>query len=188
MIDWYRGRLRCRIIKNLYSRRPGLLKERLTPMSNPSRKSLRSADRALLWSRSGGICCFPECNAICVEEANNVDPSAVIGQIAHIEAKSDAGPRANPSLPDPQRDAYPNLILLCPTHHQLIDARENTYSIDVVRKWKTERATRYREFLTQEMGRITFAELDVVTQGLVDDGSSPSTLFSIIPPQEKDGS
>ena len=165
--------------------RAELLKERPTPMSSPTRRRYRSADRALLWSRSGGICCFPECNVMCVEEANNADPSAIIGVIAHIEAKGDAGPRANPSLSDQQRDAYPNLILLCPTHHRLVDARESTYSVDVVRSWKTDMDTRLREILTQGMGRVTFAELETITQALVNSGPAPSTSISVIPPQEK---
>ena len=122
---------------------------------------------------------------MCVEEANNADPSAVIGQIAHIEAKSDAGPRANPLLSDQQRDAYSNLILLCPTHHTLVDARESTYSVDVVRSWKTDMETRFREFLTQEMGSVTFAELETITQALVNSGPAPSTSISVIPLQEK---
>ena len=154
-------------------------------MSNPKRRSVRSADRALLWSRSGGVCCFPDCNVVCVEEANNGDQSAIVGEIAHIESISDAGPRANPSLSQQRRDEYPNLILLCPTHHQLVDARESTYTVDVVRGWKTDRETRYREFLLQEMGHITFAELETITQALVNSGATSPDSISVIPPREK---
>ena len=154
-------------------------------MTSPRRRSFRNADRALLWSRSGGVCCFPECNVICVEEANDGNPSAVIGQIAHIEAKSVAGPRANPSLTDQQRDAYPNLILLCPTHHRLVDAHENSYPVDLVRGWKRDRETRFKEFLVEGMARITFAELETITQSLVNSGVALSASMSVIPPQEK---
>ena len=144
-----------------------------------------SADRALLWSRSGAMCCFPDCNVMCVEEATNEDPSAVIGRIAHIEGKSDGGPRPNPSLSDRERDQYANLILLCPTHHQIVDARESTYTDGVLRGWKADRETSFREFLAQEMGRITFAELETITQALVNSDITLSTAITVIPPQEK---
>jgi hypothetical protein len=45
----------------------------------------------------------------------------VVGEEAHIVAERDDGPRGDPSMPVPERNAYPNLILLCPTHHTLVD-------------------------------------------------------------------
>ena len=146
---------------------------------------IRAADRALLWARSGGLCCFPECGSVCVLEANNLDQSAIIGEIAHIVASSNTGPRADLSLPNELRNEYENLILLCPTHHTTVDAFENTYTVEDLRRWKTDAETRYSEFLTREMESITFAELDAITQALVSDGASVSTSFSIVPPREK---
>src|SRR5258707_461104 len=45
----------------------------------------------------------------------------VVGEEAHIVAEEDNGPRGDPSMPISERNAYPNLILLCPTHHRVID-------------------------------------------------------------------
>lgn len=45
----------------------------------------------------------------------------VVGEEAHIIAEEDNGPRGDPSMPVSERNAYPNLVLLCPTHHRLID-------------------------------------------------------------------
>ena len=36
-------------------------------------------------------------------------------------AEEDDGPRGDPTMPVPERNAYPNLILLCGDHHALID-------------------------------------------------------------------
>ena len=154
-------------------------------MSSSSGRYYASADRALLWSRSGGICGFPDCHVVCVLEATNGDPSVIIGQIAHIEARSDSGPRSNPSLSEQERNAYPNLILLCPTHHRLVDARESTYSVDMLRGWKADCETRFRGYLAQGMPSIGFAELQLVTQALVHDGQPVSDSLTVIPPQEK---
>ena len=144
-----------------------------------------AADLALLWSRCGGVCCFPNCNVECVLEATNRDSSVTIGQIAHIEAKSNSGPRANPSLSDGERDVYPNLILLCPTHHRLVDARESTYTVDLLRRWKADCEARFRGHLAQGMAGIGFGELQVVTEALVNNGLPTSDSLSVIPPREK---
>ena len=149
------------------------------------RRSYRSADTALLWSRSGGLCSFPECYTVCVLEANNGDQSAIIGEIAHIEASSDDGPRPNPTLSDLERDAYSNLILLCPNHHRLVDSRDSTYTASMLRGWKQDTETRFCELLEQGIVSITFAELETITQALVNSKATPSISMSVIPPLEK---
>lgn len=152
----------------------------------PSRRRYyRPPDTALLWARSGGLCSFPECHRVCVLEANNEDPSVIIGEIAHIEASSNDGPRPNPALSDKERDAYSNLILLCPNHHRLVDARDCTYTVKMLRGWKQDTETRYCDLLGQRIKDITFAELETVTQALVNSKEMPSDLMSIIPPLEK---
>ena len=145
----------------------------------------RQADRNLLWSRSGGFCSFPDCKVICVLEATDKDRSATIGQIAHIEARSDSGPRSNPSLSDQERNSYANLILLCPTHHRLVDARNSTYTVGMLRSWKTDCETRFFEYMAKEMTRISFAELETVTQALVNSELPVSDSLTVIPPKEK---
>lgn len=154
-------------------------------MSRRQTRHIPQPDRNLLWSRSAGICCFPACSVICVREATSENPSATIGQIAHIESKSDRGPRANPLLSDRERDAYPNLILLCPTHHRLVDARESAFTADLLRTWKTERETTVFESLAQHMPSISFAELDIITKALVNNRPAPIDSLWLVPPQEK---
>lgn len=152
----------------------------------PSRKrSYRRADLALLWSRSGGSCSFPECREVLVLEASRGDQSTIVGEVAHIEASSDAGPRSNPNLSDQQRDEYPNLILLCPNHHRLVDARDSTYTVDVLRSWKRDTETRFRKSLAEGVVDITFAELEMITQALVNNNKTQSGSITVIPPQEK---
>ena len=157
----------------------------LTTMPNQGRRYYTNADRALLWSRSGGICCYPDCNVQCVQEAGNGDPSAIVGQIAHIEANSDAGPRANPSLSQEERSAYANLILLCPTHHSVVDARESTYTVNVLRDWKSDRERKFQEALAQLITTISFAELETVTNALMNQGNPRYDSITVIPPREK---
>ena len=145
----------------------------------------RNADRALLWARSGGICCFPDCEVECVQEARGEDQAAIIGRIAHIEAFSDQGPRANPGLSERDRNEYENLILLCPTHHEVVDAFESIYTVEDLRRWKAERESKLSQVFTQLIGTVTFNELEMITQALAASEMLQSTSFSIVPPLEK---
>ena len=154
-------------------------------MSTRSSRNYTQADRALLWAYSGGICSHPDCTTLCVEEATENDRSATTGQIAHIEGLSDEGPRANPELTLQQRNSYPNLILLCGTHHALVDSQSNTYTVAMLRAWKANREARHRDYLTQTMPNITFHELRAVTRALVNGNQYQPSPISTIPPQDK---
>ena len=154
-------------------------------MSTQGRRYYTPADLALLWSRSGGLCGFSECPVICVEPANDNDLSARVGRIAHIEGNSDRGPRANPNLSQQERNLYANLILLCATHHALVDAQANTYTVEMLRTWKTAQEARYSDFLAQAMPDITFAELVAITNVLVNGEQLPPSPITVIPPQDK---
>lgn len=145
------------------------------------------SDKALkiLWGLAAGRCAFPDCRQLCVAEPTDYDPAATIGIVAHIEGFSDSGPRANLNLTVKQRNRYENLILLCGTHHDLVDVQENTYKIVDLRTWKIEHETWVRSRLAVEMPEVTFAELEVVTQGILNSHSAPSDDFIVIDPREK---
>ena len=154
-------------------------------MSTQGNRYYTRADLALLWSRSGGRCAYPGCSVICVQPANDNDLSATTGRIAHIEAYSDSGPRANPNLSQQQRNSYQNLILLCATHHALVDGQPNTYAVETLQNWKAAQEERYDRFLAQVMPNITFAELEAITNVLVNGEQQPISPITVIPPQDK---
>jgi hypothetical protein len=89
--------------------------------------SINVVDRKLLWGRSGNECALKGCRqtlTMAPADASAVSASSapvVIGQEAHIVAEDDDGPRGEPAMPVSERNVYANLILLCPTHHILID-------------------------------------------------------------------
>jgi hypothetical protein len=65
-------------------------------------------------------------------EGTEDDSVVVLGEIAHIVAESPDGPRSKSPMTATQRNSYPNLILLCNQHHQLIDSEEAlaTYTVE----------------------------------------------------------
>ncbi len=97
-------------------------------------RSYKQRDLKLLWGLSGGICAFTECQkSICEPETNDI-----IGHIAHIVADSPDGPRGNVQYPTDMLNSYENLILLCPTHHAIIDAKNSSNTIAEIKKMKKD--------------------------------------------------
>jgi len=79
----------------------------------------------ILWSNAAGICSFPQCNQkLTVKEAAEFAPYT-IGEMAHIKGNKLGSNRYDFDQSAIERDSYENLILLCPTHHTLIDKLEN---------------------------------------------------------------
>lgn len=105
-------------------------------------------DVKVLWGLSAGRCAFPGCREICIVPAIHEDGPAVIGDIAHIVAHADRGPRADRQFPSDQLDTYANWIVLCATHHRLVDARPTTYPVSLLREWKA----RHEAWVVERLG------------------------------------
>lgn len=97
----------------------------------PARTSRHYSDRTLklLWGRAGGRCVMPECRVELFAEATAYDPIVVIGEIAHVAAAADGGPRAASGLATADRNAYENLILLCQNCHGRVDGQPGFYTV-----------------------------------------------------------
>lgn len=140
----------------------------------------------VLAMRSGGICAHPDCNQQLILDATHPDdPDAVVGEIAHIFAYSDQGPRPNPTNIKAQRNHYSNLIYLCNVHHTLVDNQENQYSVSVLLKWKTDHEAWVRNAVGSKIPEITSAEMDIVAKALIAKPMKPTTDFHTIPIAEK---
>lgn len=85
-----------------------------------------------LWAKSGGLCAFPGCN----QELICKTSKDIIGHMCHIVAQQPQGPRGNPNMSRNEIDSDANIILLCPTHHRIIDTDENTYTVETLTEMK----------------------------------------------------
>lgn len=89
--------------------------------------SIGVVERKLLWGRANNLCAFPGCTqelTINLDDPESRilgDAGVVIGEEAHIRSGRADGPRYNANFLSEQIDTYKNLILLCPTHHTMID-------------------------------------------------------------------
>jgi len=154
-----------------------------------SLKTSRNYSKAtlkMLFAFSGNQCARPECSEPIVASATEFSDAKVIGQIAHIYAHSDGGPRSKPNLTEAERCAFKNLLLLCPTHHVTADSQYETYPADMLLDWKTRHERKYQAKLSSRVADVGFAELEIAARALmsaspIDGGGS----LKMLPPKEK---
>ncbi|HSS31943.1 MAG TPA: HNH endonuclease [Solirubrobacterales bacterium] len=97
---------------------------------------LRDDERALL-ANSGGRCCNPACRKNLLLEYGGT--RATVGELAHIIARSTAGPRGDDELDPKERDVYDNALLLCPNCHTQVDEFPNVFLLELLHQWKASR-------------------------------------------------
>jgi hypothetical protein len=78
----------------------------------------------------------------------------VTGQVCHIRARSNRGPRYDPKQTDVERSAPANLILLCSRHHKIVDDLPETYTVDLLCAMKRERESTGDVAITPEISRL----------------------------------
>ncbi len=93
-----------------------------------------------LFAYSGNRCAFPGCGQALVESKKL---KKVVGEIAHIVAHGEDGPRADKSFPVDQLNLHENLVLLCPTCHTRVDKYEHQYTSKVLREMKRAHEARF---------------------------------------------
>jgi len=96
-------------------------------MTEPTKQTIKK-----LFALSGNLCAFPGCSLPMVESAGTVT-----GEICHIHAKSEGGPRFNSSLSAKECHSFKNLILLCSHHHKIIDAQHKIYTAEALIELKS---------------------------------------------------
>ena len=107
---------------------------------NYSQKTLK-----ILFGLSGNQCAHPKCTNNVIEPATEESNAAVIAQICHIYAISEDGPRGKAELTNKELNSPDNLILLCPTHHTVVDNQYETYPAEMLKQWKWDHEAKVME-------------------------------------------
>lgn len=90
--------------------------------------------RKILWGRSGNLCAL--CRRVLVEEATPHDDESVVGDECHIVGEKPTAARGEFGIGRDDLDDHDNLILLCKTHHKLVDDQPLTYTVEKLREMK----------------------------------------------------
>jgi hypothetical protein len=98
--------------------------------------SITSKTRKMLWGRAGARCSFEGCRIKLIQLNEGESGDGILGEEAHIIAQNKDGARGKNPI-EPQRiNLYENLILLCPTHHTLVDVQPTKYTVQVLHQMK----------------------------------------------------
>ena len=105
-----------------------------------------------LWANSAGRCAFEECHQRLVLEGASTTPEYLVGEIAHICGNRPEAERYDSTQSQDKRDGYENLLLLCPTHHALIDkpGAAKVFTVERLREMKFAHEKFVAESLTKD--------------------------------------
>lgn len=92
--------------------------------------SISTKTHKMLWGRSGNRCAMPNCRRLLYEDETLTDDASLVGEEAHIVARSVDGPRGVSPLTTDERDKYDNLVLMCSIHHKQIDDQPNEFTVE----------------------------------------------------------
>lgn len=116
------------------------------------------AVRARLYRESLGWCAMPTCFTELRLDGKNAQ---YIAQAAHIVGEKQGSARFDPGVEE--RNAIENLILMCPTHHDEIDADEELWTVEKLRVLKAEHERNmYQVLLAGRTWQQKFVMVDYV--------------------------
>lgn len=105
-------------------------------MASEARNYTEGTKRAL-FRLAKGTCYFPKCLKPVIEVVEGEPVVAM--EIAHIRGAHKGSARFDESMTDEERALFGNLILLCSTHHKLVDRlHPDDYSVETLEQWKRE--------------------------------------------------
>src|SRR5450755_687095 len=100
-------------------------------MDSQPRRGISKAVLKRLYADFGGLCVFPNCPS-----PNRLPDGTPILEVAHIVSTGSGGPRSDPRLQPEEIVYYSNLILVCPTHHVVIDQQPLDYPAEALRSMR----------------------------------------------------
>jgi hypothetical protein len=113
-----------------------------------SRSTIPPRIQAAIWARAAGRCQYPGCNQQLVGDLVAGREDGTFGFIAHIVADVPGGPRGHPVESPRLAKSLDNLMLLCATHHKLVDVLDvDAHPVEVLRGMKSAHESRV-ELLT----------------------------------------
>ncbi len=105
-----------------------------------NRKKVPEHTRLKLWVKSAGRCEFSGCNEPVWRNDLTLNDGN-FGEVAHIIAAREDGPRGSEDSANLQID-FSNLMLLCQRCHKEIDDNPEKYPAELLRQWKQEHENR----------------------------------------------
>ena len=120
-----------------------------------SHSRLSEKNRLQVWLRAGGRCQYPGCNKpLWHDEITLYKMNCAY--LAHIVADKPGGPRGDPVLSPKLAKDPSNFMLLCDSHHRLIDKDDvSGHPVDLLREYKRLHEDRIERLTALQSGKKT---------------------------------
>lgn len=106
--------------------------------------------RVELWAKAAGRCQYPSCNEPLWRDPRSLR-SMNRSYLAHIVADVPGGPRGHPTQSAQLKDQISNIMLLCDTHHRLIDDVDvEGHPVETLREYKRQHEERIERVTSME--------------------------------------
>ncbi len=116
---------------------------------------IKYKDQLRIWLFAGGRCEYPGCNEPLWKD-NLTLAQLNRAYLAHIIAEKPDGPRGDPVLSEKLKADPTNIILLCDTHHRLVDKKDvEGHPVELLRKFKQEHEERIERQTAIQANRRT---------------------------------
>lgn len=131
-------------------------------LSEIGRTSIDEKVKMKLWAVSGGRCEI--CNKLLYTDGV-LGYDGNFGELAHIHAVSEGGPRHKLGMTKEDKNNIDNLMLLCPTHHHLIDTKPEDFGDGILvykKKLHEDRIRKVTDISENEITKIItfFSNID----------------------------
>ena len=112
--------------------------------------NLLDKDRKQLWTAAAGICSYHYNGESCFQKlfVNNGTMDTNLGEECHIIGDKPGTARHQKEFAG--KETYNNAILLCHSHHKIVDDNPNVYTVDVLKRMKNEHEIIISEKLAKE--------------------------------------
>ena len=164
-------------VKGLTPKRSHISDEIISPAKSP--RNYDPQTLKLLWGRAAGRCAMADCRIELFVAEPGHDPVCIIGEMGHVVASSDGGPRSNKTTRLDARDKYDNLILLCRNCHRKIDVLHESYTPERLHQIKNDHEAWVRTALP-ERGASAISWQVIRLQG--DFPFDPTTIAEALAP------
>ncbi len=136
-------------------------------MAKANRDEFTEKTKQQIAKRAGWLCSDPSCRRHTIGSNSDGDGEINLGIAAHICAAAPGGPRYDPTMTPEQRRSPENGIWMCQLHGKAVDAKDSTFTKDLLHEWKEK---------AQKDSWLRVLYNQGVQQGLVDQGLSKDEL------------
>lgn len=150
----------------------------------PGRKATK-----IVYGRSGDRCAVPDCRKLLVlDRTDSGDPEALVAKLAHIAGLNPGSARYDAAMSNEARNSADNLVIVCPSCHDKIDAQPLEYTAERLRRIKKDHEAWVDDTLGENMNDLTFPELHEVISRMIAVGAEaggPSAIEPALPLRKK---